>query len=336
MKVSILIPHFKTWRWTAACIHAFKSFPMGVESELILCDNSPGHPSIKAITDTPLAEGVKIVQGQADFPSHGKGYFKAYQAADGDWIFTAETDSFPIAHDWFKPYIDAVTAGHEFIAPPMPMAAGSYGHPAGALVNRTVLDAHQAWRDAQKDWVFIPGGSIPLGLEREGFHAVVHKDLLTEQKHLLPDDCDVWRDMNLWLPDVGPWQEMRSFDDDSFQTYGQRIGIQNWEPKRLRWSHRRIGYEPGQHLWYFAKSHGVNCLEAPVHIEWISGWEGRQAAYSDVFGGFRHVWCGTAAMGDATAPEIRSFKIRQMNDYFAQLPEDLRTHIVALEAANLE
>jgi hypothetical protein len=327
VKVSIILVHFKTWRWTAAAIHFFKTFPFACEHEVIVTDNSPGHPSIKCLTETDLGEGVKIVQGQADFPSHGKGYFHAYKEATGDWIFTAESDSFPLNPDWSLPYISAAEE-FDFIAPIMPMAAGTYGHPAGALVNRKVLDQHQVWRESLKDWIFIPDAAPALGISPQGYHVAIRKDAL--QATATPQ-TKIWEDVALWAPDVGPWQEMRSFDDDDFATYGQRTGITNWEPQPDRRVHLRIGYEPGQHLWYFAKSHGVKCFEAPVHIEWMPGWEGRQAAYSDVFGGFRHVWCGTAAMGGATAPQVRDFKQKQADQYFLQLPNETRRKIEELE-----
>lgn len=326
--VSILIPHFKTWRWTSACIHLFKHYGFSLPYEIIVCDNSPGHPSIKCLTETELGEGVTIVDGQADFPSHGKGYFKAYQKAQGDWIFTAESDSFPTRHGWGEGYIKAAEH-HDFIAPLMPMAAGAYGHPAGALVKRSVLDAHEAWRRDITDlgWVFIPGAAQALRLSDQGYHVVIHRDELA--RHSLPQDVD--DNMRLWAEDVGPWQEMRSFDDDSFKTYGQRRCIGAWSPIAGRDHHLRIGYEPGQHLWYFAKSHGVKCMEAPLHIEWMPGRTGQQASYSDVFGGFRHVWAGTSAFCDGIPAHTKEHKMKQMNQYFAQLPEHIRTKVEELE-----
>jgi hypothetical protein len=326
--VSILIPHFKTWRWTSACIHLFKHYGFSLPYEIIVCDNSPGHPSIKCLTETELGEGVTIVEGQADFPSHGKGYFKAYQKAQGDWIFTAESDSFPTRHGWGEGYIKAAEH-HDFIAPLMPMAAGAYGHPAGALVKRNVLDAHQEWRNAQKEWLFVPDGARAFKYSDEGYHLVVKEDTLC-LKDWPPGHDSLLKSIELWRDDVGPWQEMRSFDDDNFKTYGQRTGIQNWQPAGKN-HHLRIGYEPGQHLWYFAKSHGVKCMEAPLHIEWMPGRTGQQASYSDVFGGFRHVWAGTSAFCDGIPAHTKEHKMQQMNQHFAQLPEHIRTKVEELE-----
>jgi hypothetical protein len=326
--ISILIPHYRFPKWIAVAVHRFKQFQFPLPWELVVCDNSPGHDSIKILTETDLGKDVKIVSGQPDFPSHGKGYFKAYQHAEGDWIFTAESDSFPVQDSWGNEYVKA-SATYDFIAPIMPMAAGSYGHPAGALVNRSVLDLHKEWRKSIPEWLFCPGAAPTLNVSSRGYHVIANKLWLL--KHA-PSTIDpsVRDGIELWRDDVGPWQEHRSFDDDTFETYGQRTGILNWHPTSKDY-HLRIGYEPGQHLWYFAKSHGVKCMEAPVHIQWIPGWEGRQADYSDVFGGFRHVWCGSSAFGDATDPTIKAWKVKQMNDYFSQLPEDIQKKCAELE-----
>lgn len=327
-KVSILIPHFQTWRWTALAVHFFKTYGFSVPWELIVCDNSPGHPSIQCLTKTSLGDGVKIVAGQHDFPSHGKGYFRAYEEADGDWILTAESDSYPTRHGWSEEYVKA-SADYDFIGPEMPMGGGTFIHPCGALVSRKVLDAHDEWRRSVRDWKFIPGSAPAFGLSDKGYHVVASEKWLSD-KTISPD---VMAGLRLWEPDVGPWQCMKSFDDDSFDSYWERKGIANWNPTEKQ-VHLRIGYEPGQHLSYFAQSHGFRCLKAPTHIEWMAGKTGQQAAFSTVFGGFTHAWCGTSAFSPAIAPEVREFKMAQMNDLFAQLPEDVRAKIEELEKAN--
>jgi hypothetical protein len=130
---------------------------------------------------------------------------------------------------------------------------------------------------------------------------------------------------------------MRSFDDDSFDTYGQRTEIKNWYPISGVNYHLRIGYEPGQHLSCYAQSpinqrRGFRTLKAPCHIEWMKGYEGRQAACSTVFGGFVHAWCGTSSTLPGIEPEVRDFKIRQRDELVAQLPEDVRRKISQLKS----
>lgn len=324
-KLSIILPHFETFRWTAVAVHAFKTYGFSIPWELIVCDNSPGHPSIQCLTETSLGEGIKIVSGEPSFGSHGKGYFHAYKHAAGDWIFTAESDSYPTRHGWGEEYIKAST-DYDLIGPEMPMGGGTFIHPCGALVNRKVLDAHQEWRSDHRDWKFIPGAAPALGLSDKGYH-VVASDKWLSDKTISPE---VMSGMRLWEPDVGPWQSMISFDDDSFDSYWKRTGIKNWEPTE-KGAHLRIGYEPGQHLSYFAESHGFRCLRAPTEIVWMDGMENRQAAYSRVFGGFEHAWCGTSSFSPAIAPNVRDYKMSQMNQLFSALPELVRAKIEFLE-----
>lgn len=330
-KVSILIPSYKTFRWTAICINAFKQFGIPVESEVILCDNSPGHPSIKAITETSLGDGIKIVTGNPEFPSHGQGYQKSYESSDGDWIFTAESDSFPTRHGWFDEYLKA-SADFSFMGPEMPMGGGTYIHPAGALIRRKIIESAEGWQKENKNWVFIPGAGAKLKISDRGYHVVADEDwvgdlpLVDEQ---MRHEIELWRN-------VGAWQEMRCFDEDTFENYSERVGIKNWKPVPGKYAYKKIGFEPGQWLSYYCQSNGVRCLKTPTHIEWMPGHEGRQAAYSTVFGGFRHVWAGSVTMvsSENMSPDVVAFKRNMMNDYFQKLPQDVREKIEKLESEN--
>jgi hypothetical protein len=324
-KVSIIIPHFKTWKWTAICIHQFKKFGIPVDSEIIICDNSPDHPSIKAITSTSLGEGVKVVEGERDFPSHGRGYEVAMRHTTGDHIFCSETDSFPIRSGWFDEYIKA-SSEYDFIGPEIPQSSGRYLHPAGALIKMSVIEAAREWQSRHKEWLFIPDAGIKLEVSDKCYHVVTNRKFLGP----LVNEPQIKRDIELWSrADV--FQEMRSFDEDSFSTYSQRTGITNWEPVKGKQSYLKIGYESGQWLAYYAQSHGFKCLAAPTELKWMAGHHGGQAAYSDVFGGFRHVWCGTSSFCDGIAPDVKAFKIAQMEAHWSSLPESLRVSIEKLE-----
>jgi len=330
-KVSILIPHFKTFRWTAICVNAFKTYGIPVESEIIVCDNSPGHPSIKAITETPLGEGVKVISGNPKFTSHGMGYDLAYDASDGDWIFTSETDSFPDKCGWFDEYVKA-SAHYDLIGPPIPQSSGRYIHPAGALYNRAVIEKAKEWQKAHEDWVFCPAMAMAMGLSTRAYHVVCQEDRVpnTLATGRLPEEVELWRL-------CGPFQEMRSFDEDTFETYPQRTGITNFEPPHGRNTFLKIGYEAGQWLHYFAMHSGFKCLEAPTKIQWMDGFEGGQAAFSTVFGGFIHCWCGTVStLGVNLDPKVLDFKLNQRLKYFSELPLELKRQIETLEAAHQE
>lgn len=330
-KISILLPHFRAVKWLAIAVHALKRYEPDVPWELVVCNNSPGHPSIKILTETELGDGVKIVDGQADFPSHGKGLFFAYQAADplSDWIMTMESDSLPIRDNWSHEFIKA-SSRYDLIGPEMKMGGGTYIHPCGAIVRRSVLEEHAAWRKRYSDWKFCPGAAPSLGLHESGYHVVAHKDWLDGKD--LP--ADVAANIKLWEPDVGPWQSMIEWDDDSFSNYWTRDGVTHWEPRKgMNW-HLRIGLEPGCHLSWWAQAHGVKCLKAPTHVEWMKGKENAQASYSDVFSGFRHVWAGTSAFCNGIPADTKAHKMAQMESYFSELPAHIQAKCLELDNWN--
>jgi hypothetical protein len=323
-KISVLLAHFKTWEWTAICIYHLKKYGFsGVPYEILVVDNSPGHPSIRAITETELGEDVKVINGNPDFSSHGNGYDLAAQQASGDYFFTTETDAFPVRHGWFEEYVKAIGDGYDLIGPEIPQSAGRYIHPAGALMARKVYDKALEWMKAHDDWFFCPGGAVAAGLSDRPYHVVA-------RMCDMPKGDEFTRALVLWAQS-GPYQEMRSFDEDTFENYGQRIGIQNFDPVEGKRHYLKIGYEAGQWLAYFAEAHGFRVLRAPVEIVWVDGWENRQAKHSTVFGGFTHVWGGTVSDDPNYDSHCRDVKKYQMREHFNTLPEKLQKQIVSLQ-----
>lgn len=328
-KIGILIPHYCTAKLTAVCVYFYKLFGTSVvDSEIVVCNNSIEHPSIRVLTETCLGDGVKIVQGNPEFRSHGLGYWKAYQLTDADWIFTSETDSFPIRHGWFDEYLKA-SVDCDFMGPDTPMGGGHYLHPAGAMVHRRVIEAAQRWQEAHRQWLFVPGAGAKLKTSDRGYHVVAHEDWLGDLP--LVDEA-MHHEIALWR-DVGVWQEMRSFDEDSFDNYWERREILNWEPVAGKFAYNKIGYEPGQHLSYFAQKN-FRVKRLPRQIIWMNGMEGRQAAYTDIMGGFRHLWAGTVTKVSAKDmdPRVVSLKQSQVDEFFNQLPEDIRSKVLQIES----
>lgn len=325
-RISVLIPHYLSYRWIAACIWHFKQYPLSIDHELIVCDNSMGHPSIKALTETSLGEGVRVVSGDPDLPSHGHGYELCAAVADGDWFFTAENDSFPTRHGWFEQYVKDAGEGCELIGPLMPMASGRYIHPAGACVSRRAVDQAKAWQDRNKDWFHCNEAGLELKVSDWGCHVTAHKDWLQqkEMSDALAQKIENWRKAEAW-------QEMRSFDTDTLQSYAGRIGITNWSPLPEKSYYLKIGYEAGQWLSYFCSSHGIKVKQSELHIEWMPGRHGRQASWSRVNGGFIHIWAGSSSLLNGLDQSVKTHKAQQAEHWFGFLPENLRTEITLLE-----
>jgi hypothetical protein len=325
-KVSIIFSHFVTFRWTAITVHFLKKYPWPCEWEMLVANNSPDHPSIQVLTETELGDGVTIIEGERDFPSHGRGNDLCLERATGSHVFFTESDAFANKDGWTDEYI-RLSGDFQLIGPEIPQGSGKYIHPAGSLYDRQVFDAMKEWQHSIRDWLFCPDAAIELGTSDQPFHVVCHKDFF-ESKN--PSDALRAR-VELWKR-CGPMQEMRSFDSgDTFHNHMQRTGITNWQPVVGRDFYNKIGYEAGQVAAYFAESHGFKAHRAHTNIEWLPGYEGRQAAQSTVFGGFVHAWCGASSFSPAIDAPVRNFKMAQMNAWFSQLPETVRAKIEFLE-----
>lgn len=323
MKVAIIIPHYKTWKWTSICINAFKKFPIPIDHEIIVCDNSVGHRSIECLTKTSLGDGVTIVPGDPELPSHGHGYELCMEVSNADYIFTSETDSFPTSQDWFAPYLSRIESGIDLVGAEVPQSSGRYIHPAGALYSRKLINAGNAWIENHKDWWFCSGMGIALGLSDRAYHVVAHKDTLKEiTKEMLS-----WRKANVF-------QEMRCFDEDTFENYSSRTGIKNWEPTGKS-SYLKIGFEAGQWLAYFAQSHNFNWEIAPMELVWMREFIGGQAEYSTIFNNFIHVWCGTSSFLDGIPESVKKFKMNQMDRFWFQVDPNIRKEVHDLEQASV-
>lgn len=326
-KLSILCASYKQPYWVAIMAAAFKKFPFSLESELIVVDNSPGHPSIKALTETSLGEGVKIINGNPDFPSHGNGYDLAYNQSDGDWIMGVETDAFPFRHGWGEEYIK-VSPHFDLIGPLVPQSSGSYIHPAGAFYRRELIESVKEWQRDHSRWVFVPGAGAMLKTSPKACHVVAHEDWLAE--FLISQDTR--KQIDLWKS-AGPFQEMRCFDEDTFENYGQRTAITNLEPAEGKPYYNKIGFEAGQFIHYFAKKNCFRVLSCPNEIIWMQGHEGRQAAESRIFGGLTHVWGGTVTSVSAQhmAPDVVQAKHKSMMKYFdLMVPEQDKNKILEI------
>jgi hypothetical protein len=328
-KLTIAFAHAYTWRWTAIAVHFLKKFQFPLEHEIIVVNNSPTHPSIKCLTETGLADGIRIIDGDPELPSHGQALSLAFDACDSDWIFTSESDALPVVDSWGNEYIKA-SADHDYIGPWMELAGGHFIHPCGAMSHRKVIEAAKEWRKQYPEWVFINGAAKEMGFSDKAYHLSITKNCFYG-KHDLPPETQkrMENDIRIWSK-AGPWQEMLAFEDDSFDNYWKRGPVKSFEPVGNH-AHLRIGYEPGQWLSGFAIKH-FKCLSAPFDMKWVPGFQNRQAAYSDVFGAFRHVWAGTSSFSPAIDPAVRSFKMAQMDAYMIQLPQDLQKKILTLEA----
>src|SRR4030066_2215807 len=59
----------------------------------------------------------------------------------------------------------------------------------------------------------------------------------------------------------------------------------------------RIGYEPGQFMYYWMLAKGYNIYSIPTEVKWLKGKENQQQEYTLNAAGIKHIWGVSAYHG---------------------------------------
>ena len=111
-KVAIGMTHGHCPKWLQTAIYSLKKNPNRTESDIYVACSWPGHPSIRAITETDLGEGVTLVDCVRRKHSHATGLEEILESiADKgyEYMFCMETDCRAIKPgwlDWFVNFLD--------------------------------------------------------------------------------------------------------------------------------------------------------------------------------------------------------------------------------------
>jgi hypothetical protein len=116
-KVAIALAHGHCPKWLQLVIHSLESTKNNIGADIYVAETWPGHPSIKAISNTKLGEGVTIIECQRRKHSHATAleeilehiWDKGYE-----YLFTTETDCRAASNgwlDWFMDYLNKPSVG---------------------------------------------------------------------------------------------------------------------------------------------------------------------------------------------------------------------------------
>lgn len=145
VKATIIIPHAFVTRWLQICVASLKNHTNKADIDILIVDCSPGHNSIKGITETELGEGVKVIDPPApNIAGHQVALDHAIDFVDTPWYVAWETDVRVMRDgwlDWMLSYIkddyvslvgwNWATDGYD--------DSRHYISPAGALYRTSVL-----------------------------------------------------------------------------------------------------------------------------------------------------------------------------------------------------
>jgi hypothetical protein len=334
MKVSILIPHWRSGRMTTFAVSQFLKYA-GRDAEVVVVNNSPGDNSINCLS--PIKGNWRVVDNLSDkTSSHGTAFDLAIPLTDSEWIFTAESDSFPTG-PFLDSYMDIVLNGYDAAGSVLSLSGGTFMHPTGSIYSRRV------WEDAKRycdniPYTYFPGMAMKDGLAA---HLMVHESLLNEFL-AEPEDyielTDSYRPYSAemaikkaehYRPVVGPFHNGCGKNNETKWSYGART-IES-EAKNILLDNRlkivtRFGMEPGQWLSYYMSAAGYKVCNIPIKTKWMPGRENEQQEYTLSATGIKHLWAGSSflSMKDTAMHDVYEFKKNQIEELYNSLPEYLK------------
>lgn len=282
MKITILLPHYKTREMTAYAVKKFIEHVGNHDVNLIIIDNGQGvgldliprHPMVKIVT---YPSGI--------LQSHGIAFdyvLKTMPEEVAEHFITVESDSFPTRTGWLNYYESHINEGYDLIGAHLDLSGGHFVHPAGTMYKKS--NWNQAIDDLGRYGYYYYDSAGP-----GGYH------LMTKTK-LSGGDMEAKRIYYLPLTESVFHQGM-GFKDDNFKTYGQRTMESEAPyilPRNGAEQYLRVAYEPGQWFAYWHLAAGKKIQYIPVQCVWMPNRVNQQQEYSLMEHGFKHLWGITA------------------------------------------
>lgn len=325
MKFSIILCHFRTGMMTAYTISQILKHKGRHEVEIRICDNNPSDGSIKYLK--PFKKNIKVIESPAGrLQSHGIGY-GSLMYLSGEWIIAMESDSFPVKEGWLDYYEKLIKNGYESAGSILKLSGGTYLHPAGALYHKSrFVEASKFCFDTE--YFYYPNMCMANGF---ACHLMIRKDV-AEAVLENPDDYFELADgykpytrelaeskRQAYSPTVGAMHNGMGGNDESVLTYGLRDAKTEVPTilleKRTKII-KRVGYEPGQFMYYFQVAKGVKIFEIPTEVHWLPGKENQQQEYTLTENGVKHLW-GISAYHGVSLNDEDVAKVKQ------SIPEQL-------------
>ena len=336
MRITILIPHYRTGKMTAYAIAQFLKYKGDHEVDILVVDNKPDG-SIRYLA--PFGDQIKrFIYPVGLLQSHGIGFDYLLPHIETEYFITAESDSFPTQDNWLDYYADLIENGYDSAGSLLQLSGGQFIHPAGAMYKKSIV------LEAQKYCNNINYGYFPNMAKKEGFdcHLMVRKDIMMEFLKSPEPQIELAENYKnnysaaaaldkliYYKPVVGAFHNGMGRLQESVTTYGRRNIIEDSAALLLNDSAEliyRIGYEPGQWLCYWQMATDRMIHTIPTEVKWLPGRENQQQEYTIMENGFKHLW-GISAYhdgGGADSQDIAAVKMQTPNELYETLPENLK------------
>lgn len=334
MKITILIPHYKTGEMTAYTVHQLLKYKGRHDVDIIIINNHPGDSSLSLLR--PYSSEIKIYDYPADkLQSHGIAFDYAQMGlmdADTEYFITIESDSFPTMDNWLDYYEGLIEKGYDAAGSLLKLSGGTYMHPAGALYRSSIWFEAKKYCDAIQ-YAYLPNIAVKHGFT---YHLMVENNLFSEfcktpetfielsngYKENTP--LQIAEKAIAYSPVVGPFHNGMGQIQESVATYGFRnpsmakidIPIQNNEGLIYR-----VGYEPGQWFHYYMMAMDKKVFYIPTKTVWMPNRENQQQEYTEMENGFRHLW-GVSSYNGCTTDDVQDivrFKANQVDQLYQSI-----------------
>lgn len=341
MRVSIIIPHYKTWKMSFYTIHQLLKFRGRHQLDIWVVDNNPSDGTAENLKY--FEDKIRILPYPADkMQSHGIAYDYVIPHLRTEVFATIESDSYPTSTDWLDWIELLVKDGYDSGGSCLDLSGGQFVHTAGAFYKKSI------WQKAKRYVDEVEYSYFPNIAMKDGFpcHLMVHKSVMQQfiegAGNLIELAAEYLKDGPAAVPYYlekklaeympigrGVFHNGIGNTDESYYTYAQRNVVTERDniiqdnKKPLIW---RLGQEPGQWLCYWLLTNKYNVYAIPTETKWLPGRENQQQEYTLSEAGFKHLWAVTAYSG-VTNPELKDiieYKSSQMEELYNSIPASER------------
>lgn len=337
MRISIILPHYKTWKMSFYTIHQLLKCRGRHQLDIFVVDNNPEDGTAENLKF--FGDKIRIFPYPADrMQSHGIAYDWIIPHLRTELFVTIESDSFPTVDNWLDWYELLDKEGYDSAGSCLELSGGQFVHTAGAFYKKSIWQKAKRYVD-EVQYLYFPNIAM-----KDGFpcHLMVHKsvhqqfiegagNLITLAPEYLKDGPEMapfymGKKLAEYLPIArGVFHNGIGNNDESYYTYAQRNVVTEREhvlldnKKPLIW---RMGEEPGQffNYWMLANKHNVYAIL--TETIWMPNRQQQQQERTIMENGFVHLWAVTA-YNDATDPELMdiiSYKKQVMEDHYNSIP----------------
>lgn len=339
MRISILIPHYRTWKMTFYAIHQLLKCNGRHQQDIYVVDNNPGDGTAEKLKF--FGDKIKVLPYPSHLlQSHGIGYDFLVPHLRTEVFATIESDSFPTKEsgEWLDWIELLIKDGYDSAGSCLDLSGGQFVHTAGAFYKKSI------WQKAKRYVDEIEYAYFPNMAMKEFFpcHLMVHNSVLDQfmqnpsmfisraPEYENKDEDYFAKKLAEYMPiGRGVFHNGMGSSDESYSTYQFRTVVTERENILLdnKWPFRiRLGMEPGQWFCYWMLANKYKPYAIPTETIWMPNRENQQQERTEMENGFVHLWAVTA-YNDATNPELMDiieYKKNMMEELYNSIPANER------------